>query len=154
RGRGPRYEQADVHASKGFGDRFDVDAGVEARRLLPGEEDGPFNHDTTRFYVTPTLSDVVWKGLSLSVPYDAYSGEAGEDLQAWAADATYRISKTSRASVGTDYSLYKFGPLDDSERTHVRSAYLRFKTALSASLSADVQYTWERDDVETFQVFS
>lgn len=149
-----RYEQFDVHASKGFGDSFDVDAGVEARRLLPGEADGPFNHDTTRFYVTPTLSDIVWKGLSLSVTYDAYSGEAGEDLQAWAADVTYRISKTSRVSVGTDYSLYQFGPLDDSERTHVRSAYLRFKTALSASLSADVQYTWERDDVETFQVFS
>src|SRR5262245_14813082 len=149
-----RYEQVDVHASKGFGDHFDVDAGVQARWLLSGEDEGPFNHYTTRFYVTPTVSDVIAKGLSLSVTYDAYSGDFGEDLQAWAADVTYRYSKTSRVSVGTDYSLYKFGPLDDSERTHVRSAYVQFKTALSGPVSADVQYTWEKDDVETFQVFS
>jgi hypothetical protein len=148
-----RYEQVDVHASKGFGDHFDLDAGVEARWLLPGEEEGPFNRDTTRFYVTPTLTDVGWKGLSLSVTYDEYDGD-GENLETWAADVTYRISKKSRVSVGSDYSLYAFGPLDDSERTHVRTAYARFKTALTTSVSADVQYTWERDDVETFQVFS
>lgn len=148
-----RYQQVDVHASKGFGENFDVDAGVQARWLMPGEDEGPFNRDTTRVYVTPTVSDVVWKGLSLSVTYDSYSG-GGQDLQTWAADATYRFSKKSRASVGTDYSLYAFGPLDDSERTHVRTAYARFRTALTTSLTADVQYTWENDDVETFQVFS
>jgi hypothetical protein len=148
-----RYQLIDVHASKGFGEHFDVDTGVQARDLLPGESEGPFNRDTTRFYVTPTVTDLPWKGLSVSVTYDSYSG-GGEDLQTWAADATYKLSKKTKFSAGSDYSLYAFGPLDDSERTHVRTAYVRVKHALTASISADAQYTWEEDDVETFQIFS
>ena len=148
-----RYEQFDVHASKGFGAHFDLDAGVQARQLLDDEDEGPFNHETTRFYVTPTVSDLLWKGFSVSVTYDAYEDDE-EEFTTWAADATYRISKRSRVSVGTDYSLYAFGPLDDSERAHVRAAYLRFRTGLTEAVSMDAQYTWERDDVETFQVFS
>jgi hypothetical protein len=148
-----RYQQVDVHASKGFGDNFDVDAGVNARHLMPSESQGAFNRDTTRLYVTPTMSDIPWKGFSLSVTSDSYSG-GGEDLQAWAVDATYKLTKTTKVSVGSDYSLYAFGALDNAERTHVRTAYARLRTALTKSIGADVQYTWEKDDVETFQILS
>jgi hypothetical protein len=148
-----RYQQVDVHASKGFGENFDVTAGAQARHLMPGESTGPFNRDTTRVYVTPTVTDVPWKGFSLSVTSDSYS-DRGEKLQTWALDASYKLSKTTKVSAGSDYSLYAFGPLDNAERTHVRTAYVRVKTALTKALSADVQYTWEKDDVETFQMLS
>jgi hypothetical protein len=148
-----RYQQVDVHAAKGFGDNFDLEAGVNARHLMPTEAQGPFNRDTTRFYVTPTLSDIPWKGFSVSVTSDSYSG-GGEDLQTWALDASYKITRTTKVSVGSDYSMYAFGALDNAERSHVRTAYARLKTALTKSIGADVQYTWEKDDVETFQILS
>jgi hypothetical protein len=146
-----RYQQVELRASKGFGDHFDVEVGASARDLLQGAAETPFNRDTRRVYVTPSLSDLPWKGTSVSVTGESYSGR-GERLQTWGADVTHRFGPKFRASIGTDYSLYAFGPLGTDERSHVRTAYARVKFPLTTSLTADVRYTWEKDDAETFHV--
>jgi hypothetical protein len=148
-----RYQQGDLRASKGFGDHFDVAAGASERRLLAGEEETTFNHDTRRLYVTPSVYDIPWKGTSISATAEQYSGE-GERLTTWALDVTHKFGKSLKVSVGSDYSLYTYGPVATEERTNVRSAYARAKFPLTKSLTADIRYTWEKDDVETFQVLT
>lgn len=148
-----RYQQGDLRVSKGFGDHWDVEVGGSARQLLPGEETSDFNRDTRRVYVTPTMTDIPWKGTSVSVTGESMTGD-GERLQTWALDVSHRFNKTLKVSAGSDYSLYAYGPLGEDERSHVRTAYLRVKKALSESVTADCQYTWERDDVETFQILT
>jgi hypothetical protein len=146
-----RFQQGTVRAVKGLGDHFDVEAGASARQMLPGADVGPYNRNTRRVYVTPTMSDLPWKGTSVSVTGESYSGD-GERIQTWALDVSHKFSKTLKVSAGSDYSLYAFGPLGTDERSHVRTAYARVRTSLTKALSADVQYTWEKDDVETFHV--
>ena len=148
-----RYHQATLRASKGLGKDVDVEIGGSIRRLLSGEATTPFNRDTRRIYVTPTFSNFPWDAASVSLTGESYTGD-GEAVQTWAFDFTQKFSKTTKLSVGSDYSLYAFGPLGADERSHVRTAYARLRTSLSASLSADIQFTWEKDDVETFHVLT
>lgn len=143
------YHQADLRVSKGFGEHFDVEVGASARELLDGEAESPFNRDTRRVYVTPTVTDLPWQGTSVSVTGESYSGN-GEDIRTWGVDVSHRFSKTLKVSVGSDYSLYAYGPLATVERSNIRTVYARAKFPLTSALSADIRYTWERDDVETF----
>ncbi len=147
------YQQGDLRVSKGLGEHWDVELGGSARQLLPGEETSDFNRDTRRIYVTPTMTDIPWKGTSISVTGESMTGD-GERIQTWALDVSHKFSKTLKVSAGSDYSLYAYGPLGEDERSHVRTAYAKVKKRFSETLSADVQYTWERDDVETFQILT
>jgi hypothetical protein len=148
-----RYQEADLHATKGLGEHFDVAVGASERRLLAGEQETTFNHDTRRLYVTPSVNDLPWKGTSMSATAEQYTGE-GERLTTWALDVTHKFGKSLKLSVGSDYSLYTYGPVATEERTDVRTAYARARFPLTKSLAADVRYTWEKDDVETFQVLT
>jgi hypothetical protein len=69
-------------------------------------------------------------------------------------DVSHRFDNKVKVSVGSDYTLYAFGPLGTDERSHVRTVYARAKFPLAKSLAADVRYTWEKDDVETFHVLT
>jgi hypothetical protein len=148
-----RYQQGTVRASKGFGDHFDLEIGAAARQLISSDDESPFNRNTRRVYVTPSVTDLPWKGTSISLTGESLTGD-GERLQTWAVDVTHRVSSTLRVSAGSDYSLYSFGPLGRDERSHVRTAYLKVKSWLRKDVSVDVQYTWEKDDVETFHVLT
>jgi hypothetical protein len=75
-------------------------------------------------------------------------------VRTWGADVTQKLGKRFKASVGSDYTLYGFGPLGADERSHVRSVYLRVRFPLAESLSAELRTSWEKDDVETFHVLS
>jgi len=149
-----RYEQAELSASKGLGGGFDVEAGVQERRLLPGEDETPFNRDSRRTYVTPSVSDLFAEGNTVSLTAEQLTGGSGERVRTWAADVTQKIGKKTKISVGSDYTLYGYGPLASDEREHVRTAYVRAKFAITKALSADVRYSWERNDVETFHVLT
>jgi hypothetical protein len=148
-----RYQQFDLRATKGLGEHFDVEAGGSVRELLHGEHVGPFNRDTRRLFVTPSMTDLPWKGLSVSLTGESWSAD-GERIKTWAVDVTQKLGRDLKVSVGSDYSLYAFGPLGADERSHVRTAYARVKTALTKSISADLRFTWENDDVETSHVLS
>lgn len=148
-----RYETAAVHATLGLAEHVDVEVGASTRRLLSGENETRFNRDVNRYYVTPSVSDLPWEGSTISVTGESYSG-GGERLRTWGIDVAHRFDSRLRVSAGSDYTLYGFGPLATEERAHVRTVYLRARFPVTGELSADVRYTWERDDVETYQVLT
>ncbi len=143
-----RFEQADLRAAKGFGEHFAVEAGGSTRQLQSGADEGPFNRNVRRMYVTPSVSDLPWEGFEASVTAENWSGD-GERIRTFGAEAGHKFSKKLKATLGTDYSLYALGPLGFGERNHVRSVYARVRMALTESLSADIGYEWEKDDEET-----
>ncbi|MCG3133289.1 MAG: hypothetical protein HMLKMBBP_00414 [Planctomycetes bacterium] len=153
-----RYDQGVLRVSKGFGESFDVEVGASARDVTREEREGPYNRDTRRVHVTPTWSGFPWERSALSLTGESVSGD-GERVKTWGFDLTHRFDGGTRVSVGSDYSLYAFGPLGPTlsgagERTHVRTVYARARFQVSDTVSADVQYSWEKDDVETFHLLS
>jgi len=148
-----RYQQGDLRATKGFGEHFDVSFGGSVRRLLSDEQETTFNHDTRRLYVTPSVIDLPWKGTTASATAEQYSGD-GQRQTTWGLDASQQFGKSLKLSVGSEYALYTYGAVATEERTDVRLAYARAKFPLTKSLLADVRYTWEKDDVDTFHVLT
>lgn len=148
-----RYWLGEIRASKGFGEDWQVEVGGYLRELDDDEEESAYNRNTRRFWITPSVDDLVAEGSTLSAGLELWTGD-GERIETWVADWSHRFSKDLRASIGTDYSLYDYGPLQDGERTHVRSVYLRTFARLTETLSLDLRYAWERDDEETYHVLS
>ena len=147
------YHLGDVRAVKGFGENFQVEVGASARELVHESDEGPFNRETARVWLMPSVDDLLWKGSTLTAGIESWSGD-GERIKTWSADLTHRFDKNTRASIGSDYSLYDYGELRLGERSHVRSAYGRFSTKLSDHLNLDFRYAWERDEEDTYHVVS
>jgi len=148
-----RYWLGELRASKGFGEHWRVEVGGYLRELDDDVEESDYNRNTRRFWITPSVDDLVAEGSTLSAGLELWTGD-GERIETWVADYSHRFSKDVRAYVGTDYSLYAYGPLQDGEREHVRSVYVRTRAQLTETLSLDLRYAWERDDQETYHVLS
>lgn len=150
------YHQAhvgEVRAVKGFGDKVQVEAGASARELVDGGDEGPFNRETRRVWLTPSVDDLFWDGSTISAGVESWSGD-GQRIRTWNADVTHRFSRDARVSVGTDFSLYDYGRIERGEREHVRSVYARADVKLTERLSLGLRYSWERDEEETYHVVS
>lgn len=143
------YTQVRGLVSKGFGEHFTLDAGADGRWLRDGDDEGAYNHEFERYFVTPTLQRVPWKGLSLSVTGEFWNSD--EDVWSWGADATHKCTEALKVSLGTFYSLYKYDYYAASERDDVRTIYARVRWKLENNLRLDGGYEYEHSDFDTIQ---
>ena len=143
------YRQAQLLASKGFGDHVDVQTGIDVRRVDDDEDVGPFNRDFERAYATVGLTDSLPAGLDLALTGESWDG-GGNDVRTWGLDLSRRFGKGSLASLGSYYSLYKTDAFSFEEREHVRTWYARVRWRRSKSTTWDLRYELEDLDDETF----
>lgn len=147
------YAQYRLLASKSLGDHVRLDVGGDLRRLEDGDDEGRLNRDYDRGYATVVVSDVLARGLDLSLTGDAWDG--GErDIRTWGADLTWTPDDRWRASIGSAYALYKYDVVDDVERDDVRTWYARVRRTLSREWALDVEYAYDDDDFENHQLFA
>ncbi|MBI2923782.1 MAG: hypothetical protein HYY18_22220, partial [Planctomycetes bacterium] len=59
------YTQVRFLAAKGFGKHVSVEAGTDIRRLWDIDDEGPYNREFSRYWLTPMLQDWPVKGLSV-----------------------------------------------------------------------------------------
>ena len=147
------YHLFEGRAVKGFG-KWQIEGGASARVLVHGGDEGVYNRETKRGWLTPSVDDLLWDGSTLSVTGELWDGGGSERIQTWAADLTHHFGKSARLSVGTDYSLWDYGSVQDGERSHLRTAYVRLNAKLSDTWTLDMRYAWQRDDEETDHVVS
>jgi hypothetical protein len=141
------YDQFRGLVSKGFGDHFVVDGGADARRLRNSRDEGPYNHEYERYFVTPSMKDLPWKGLSVSVTGEFWNSD--DDIWSWGADVTQKLNDQLKGSVGTYYSLYKYDYYANEERDDVRTLYLRLRYRLATGVRVDGGYEYEHSDLDT-----
>jgi hypothetical protein len=141
------YDQIRGLVSKGLGDFFAVDAGVDARWLRNSHDEGPYNHEFERYFVTPSLRDFPLKGLSISLTGEYWNSD--DDVWSWGADVTQKFGDALRVSAGTAYSLYKYDYYANRERDDVRTIYLRFRFKLMKDVRVDGGYEYEHCDLDT-----
>ena len=126
------YYQARGLVTKGFGEHVTVDGGVEARWLRDAADEGDFNHEFQRYFLTPAVQDLLLKGLSIGLTGEYWNSD--DDIWTWGADVTQKVGKELRVSAGTVFSLYKYDYYAAEERDDVRTLYLRARYKLGSGL--------------------
>jgi hypothetical protein len=144
------YHEWRVLVSKDFGERWTVEGGAWLRELDEDSDESAFNHEFRRFFVTPALHDWPLEGTHASVTAELWEAE-DQAVRTYGFDLTQDIGKRVRASVGSEYALFKFSPFFGEEREQVRSVYLRGSADLTSTLRADVALSLESDDRDTYR---
>lgn len=144
------YWQTQLAVSKGFGERWRLDAGFDTRRLVHDDDEGLFNHDLDRVYVTATLSKLPLE-LELALTAETLDGGAS-DVDTWGADLSRRCGGGRRLSLGTAYALYKLDLFQADERQDVRTWYVRWVDRRREGWSFDLGYEYEDDPGEDLQL--
>lgn len=137
--------------AKGLGDKVDLSAGVDLRRVVDDDDAGTFNRDYEHSYGTVTLSDWPVKNLSIAVTGDVWHSDS-QTVSTWGCDVGYRVDEATRASVGSYYSLYKFDLYVDTERDHVRTYFCKLQHKLNSSWTLDGAYELEQSDLDDYHL--
>ncbi len=147
------YDQGRLRVVKGFGEDVVVEAGVDFRDVRDHRDLGTYNRDSHRYYVMPTFDDLLWDGAELTLIAERWSGN-GDRLETYGGEVSQDLSDDVELSIGSDYSLYGYDGFRDRERNHVRSVFWDLRWQLSDRLSLRGRYSHEKDDEETYDVFT
>lgn len=148
------YTDVALTATKGFGEHFAMDGGVQLRFLDDRQVAGAFNHGFERFFLSLSTYDLLIKGLSLSATGDYYHGEdntlknntfggsfsANQDL----------LEKRLQLSVGTAFYLYRFNLFAGNESNNVQTYFARIKGKIRKDLEARIGYEFEHNILNDF----
>lgn len=143
------YYQFRGLVAKGFGEHFNVTSGIDLRRIKENDDEGQFNRDYERVYLTPLLMDVLVDGLSLSLSGDYWASDEGEDVVSWGADLSLKVDERVRTSIGTYYALYKHDLGDNRERERVRTYYINAEYR-HESIRLQLGYEFEHDEFDDY----
>lgn len=143
------YRQVSTTVSKQLGEPLTVTAGADLRRLSDRSDEGQFNRDYERLYLSSTAYPLVDQSLSLTVSGD-YWNSPGDDTTSLGVDIGARPFREFAASLGSAYALYRFDSFTGREREHVRTYYLRFDYRVSAAVRFDLRYEFDNNDLGRF----
>lgn len=138
------YHQVDFLMSKGFDESFVIDAGATVRDLDDADDEGAFNREFERYYITPTL---IYETLSASITGDLWYSD-GQDTRTFGFDLSNDFDDAWTGSIGTYYSLFKYDLFTDSERDHVRTYYVKVDHELREGIDLDLEATYEDDEFD------
>jgi hypothetical protein len=143
------YSQARFLASKGFGERLDLQAGVDLRHVSDEDDVGDFNRDFERYFLRADLQDTLPAELDLGAIGEMWVSD-GSDVETWGLDLEREFGAELEASLGTLFALYKFDAASQEERENVRTWFLRLRWKRSKSTTFDAQYDFEDSDGTDF----
>jgi hypothetical protein len=143
------YYQFGAMLSKGFGEHVTVEGGGDVRRVDDEGDIGQFNRDYERFYANLRFHDVLFDGFSATLMSDLWYAN-GRDTRTFGFDLSQELSEPLTASVGSYYSLFKYDMFTNSERDDVRTYYVRLEHETTESLTLDIAYEFEDNDIDEF----
>jgi hypothetical protein len=151
------FQSIDVRARKTVADRISFDVGYFRRALLHQSEEGPFNKEYSRSYLSGDVADLFVPGLSWTLTVERWDTGTTRTVT-YGTDFTYRRKRQghdARISVGSYYSLYKYDYYNElGLRDDVRTYYVDARFPLSRSFSLNGRYEFERaiEDYQTARV--
>jgi hypothetical protein len=143
------YTQTRFMASKGFGERFDLQAGMDLRRVSDEDDIGDFNRDFERYFLRADLMRTLPAGLDLGAIGEVWVSD-GTDVETWGLDLEKELGAQLEASAGTIFALYKFDVASQEERENVRTWFLRLRWKRTKSTTLDAEYDYEDSDGTDF----
>jgi hypothetical protein len=136
--------------SKNLSEMWTVDAGIWFRKLEDDGDEGAFNHDFTRYYVTPTMHDWPLDRMSISVTGEFWDAE-DQTVATYGFDITKELNDQLRLSLGSVYEMFKFSPFFGDEREDDTTIYLRGRWNMTENVHGDLDLEWETDSLDTYR---
>ncbi|MSR62506.1 MAG: hypothetical protein EXS08_08680 [Planctomycetes bacterium] len=141
------YAQLGLSASKDW-THLTLLSGADVRRVTHAEDEGEFNRDFQRYYLTSTLPDVL--PVSLSLTGELWRA-TDTNYETWGAALQKELDSGWNVTLGSYYALYEYDLFSAQERDHVRSTYLDLRWKVEAARRWSLRYQFERNDVDDFQ---
>ena len=150
------YHYFDAKVRQQFGENIILDIGAYQRELVEEpEEESAFNREYKRFFIIFEMSELLTKGLSISLTGEHWETKARE-FDSTGVEASYVLGKKINrfeVSAGYYYSLYKYDYyLELGERTEVTTYFARTQIPLGASFTAKAYYELETG-IERYQTY-
>ena len=146
------YRQIEASLTRDLMSDVTASVGGEVRRLSDRSEERRFNREFEHFYTDLTWSNVAWQGLSMTLVGNLWHS-SGESFRALTGELAYRPDKSLRVALGAGYDLFQYDLLQDRDRLHVRSIYLRLDRQFDGGMRVNGGYELQRDDFDEFHVF-
>jgi hypothetical protein len=143
------FWQGRVNLSKGFGDAFDLQAGLDLRRVSDEDDVGSSNRDFERYYVTGNFPELLPADFELSLTGDVWDAD-GSDVYSWAVDLRRTLGAGTDLSLGTYYAQYKYDFTSGEEREQVRTWFVGLAWQQRDDLRLGVRYEYEGADIDEF----
>lgn len=143
------FTQVTLLATKGIGEHFGLQAGIDTRNVDDQDDIGTYNRDVDRYYLTANLLQLSSSGTTVSITGDLWRG-SGRDIQSWGADLRQPLGSRFEGAVGTYYSLYKTDLLTGVEHEDVRTFYGKLEYEASQAMTYDVGYEYEDTNFEDY----
>lgn len=138
------YSQVGLLASKSFGSHFDLQTGVDFRRVSDEQDITQFNRDFNRIFATTGIRGVLPAQLDLSLTGEVWDSPS-TNISTYGADLSRKFNEKLDAGIGTYYSLFKYDLYQNRELDDVRTWYLKVAWKRAASTLFDLRYEFEND---------
>jgi len=147
------YHQFELHGHKGFGDSLFIDGGAQVRVLEQESNEGVFNHEFQRYFLTPGVTGWPSEDVTASLTFE-YWDSNGDEFGAFGLDVDYEIDPRWTASGGTLFELFRYDSLLDQERQDVQVYFGKLQYKASDSLRFRARLEFEDGDTEDFLTFT
>jgi hypothetical protein len=140
------YYQLGFSASKDWRD-FGLLSGLDLRRVEESGDEGEFNRDFERYYLTSTLPDALW--VSVSVTGELWHA-TDTDYETWGASLSRAFEAGWDVALGSHYALYEYDQQSGEERDHVRTTSLDLRWKPGRRWHWRMRYEFERNDFDDY----
>lgn len=136
------YYQLHAYVEKDLTEGLAIEVGGMNRQLLDDDDEGVFNRDFTRLYLTLHALDLPVQKVSASITGEAWLTET-DDIYALGAEVGWRPSDPWRASTGYYFSLFKIDRTTFDERENVHTYFVRVRGPIAGPFSFLASYELE-----------
>lgn len=129
-----------------------LQGGIDLRELENDTEEGPFNREFRRYFLTPTVNAWPWPPIAWSVTVEMWDvpGQDDGDIATAGFEMTVQVSPDLKLAAGSAYTLYTFDELLNEERENVRTLYARATAALRQDLKGELGVQFEDAEIDDF----
>lgn len=143
------YDQYELFGHKGFGDDLFVDGGVQFRELREDSNEGVFNHEFRRYYLTPGVQGWPAAGTTITLTGEIWDS-GGDDFTALGGDLNHEFDDRLSGAIGTFFQLYRYDALTDQERENVQVSYAKVFYQANEFLRLRASIEFENGDEEDY----
>lgn len=144
------YHNFSLTAYKGIGEYAFINGGMDLRKMRDSGAESDFNREYFRLYISPGIRDLPVKGFSASLDMDLWNAN-GDDVFALGIGLQYKPDNKLKVSAGTSFSKFKYEYFDDTEKTNVRTIYLKGAYKFIDDVRAELGYQLESAEGDTFK---